>query len=63
MPKTGGIEWNETQIACLREGWAKGDSASTISREIGCSKGAVIGKSHRLKLPPRPSPIKPLSDR
>ena len=34
-----------------------GTSASVIGKELGVSKNAVIGKSRRLTLPARPSPI------
>jgi len=49
--------WDETAIALLRALWAEGHSASEIGRRMGVSKNAVVGKSHRLCLPPRPSPI------
>ena len=51
--------WPEEAVHRLREAWASGDSAAAIGRRIGYSKGAVIGKAHRLGLPARPSPIGP----
>ncbi len=49
--------WSDDMIRRLEELWAKGTSASVIGKELGVSKNAVIGKSRRLKLPARPSPI------
>ena len=51
-------EWSEERIDCLTELWAD-ESLSTaeIGRRLGVSKNAIVGKSHRLDLPPRPSPI------
>lgn len=49
--------WTDEMIQRLEELWAKGTSASAIGKDLGVSKNAVIGKSRRLKLPARPSPI------
>lgn len=49
--------WTETRITQLTALWASGISASQIAREMGLTKNAVVGKAHRLNLPPRPSPI------
>jgi hypothetical protein len=43
--------WGEEQIAVLRKSWGK-DAAAEIAAELGCTRNAVIGKAHRLKLPP-----------
>ena len=48
--------WTEQKIGALKEGWAKGWSASFIGLQIEMSKNAVIGKAHRLGLSPRPNP-------
>ncbi len=40
----------------LRDLWARGDSCAEIAAKLGVSKGSVVGKVHRLKLPPRPLP-------
>ena len=53
-----GFEWNGTTIARLRQLWAEGMSTAAIARAMNVSKNAVVGKAHRLLLPPRPSPIK-----
>lgn len=52
------MEWNEEVIARLRALWDEGLSTAEIGRRLGVSKNAVVGKAHRLGLPPRPSPIR-----
>jgi GcrA cell cycle regulator len=52
------MEWNEETIEKLRALWAEGHSTAEIGRRMGVSKNAVVGKAHRLNLPPRPSPIR-----
>ncbi len=52
------MEWNQDAIAKLRALWAEGHSTAEIGRRLGVSKNAVVGKAHRLNLPPRPSPIR-----
>lgn len=52
------MEWTEELIAQLRGLWDEGRSTAEIGRQIGMSKNAVVGKAHRLNLPPRPSPIR-----
>lgn len=51
------MEWDDKTIARLRDLWAEGHSTAAIGRKMGVSKNAVVGKSHRLDLPARPSPI------
>ena len=51
------MEWDNEVIARLRLLWTEGHSTAEIGRRIGVSKNAVVGKAHRLELPPRPSPI------
>jgi GcrA cell cycle regulator len=51
-------EWTADTIDRLRNLWSLGHATSAIGRELGVSKNAVVGKAHRLKLPPRPSPIR-----
>ena len=53
-----GATWTESTIARLRELWSEGISTNEISRRLGISKNAVVGKAHRLELPGRGSPIK-----
>jgi hypothetical protein len=50
--------WTEEQIATLRGHWDAGLSAQQIARRLGMTKGAVIGKARRLRVPARPSPIR-----
>ena len=52
------FDWNDETIGRLRALWAEGHSTAEIGRRLGVSKNAVVGKSHRLKLEPRPSPIR-----
>lgn len=52
-----GTDWNEDRIACLRALWAEGNPTAEIGRRLCIGKNAIIGKAHRLHLPPRPSPI------
>jgi GcrA cell cycle regulator len=52
------MEWSEDVIAKLRALWAEGHSTAEIGRRLNISKNAVVGKAHRLNLPPRPSPIR-----
>lgn len=54
------MDWNEEAIARLRSMWADGLTTAEIGRRLGVTKNAVVGKSHRLLLPPRPSPIRRL---
>ncbi|MBW8271055.1 GcrA family cell cycle regulator, partial [Caldovatus aquaticus] len=52
------MEWSVEAIETLRALWAEGLSTAEIGRRMGVSKNAVVGKAHRLNLPPRPSPIR-----
>ncbi len=42
----------------LRQLWGEGHSTAEIGRRLGKTKNAIVGKSSRLGLPARPSPIK-----
>ena len=53
------FDWNDAAISRLKALWAEGHSTAEIGRRMGISKNAVIGKSHRLDLAARPSPIRP----
>lgn len=49
--------WPEDRVIQLRALWDEGHSASEIGRRMGLSKNQIVGKSHRLDLNGRPSPI------
>jgi GcrA cell cycle regulator len=51
------FDWTAEAVAHLRTLWTEGHSTAAIGRRMGISKNAVVGKAHRLHLPPRPSPI------
>jgi len=50
--------WTPERIATVTRLWNEGLTTAEIGRAIGMSKNAVVGKAHRLQLPPRPSPIR-----
>jgi GcrA cell cycle regulator len=50
--------WPDEKIEKLRVLWAEGHSTGEIGRRLNVSKNSVVGKAHRLNLPPRESPIK-----
>ncbi|MEJ1974838.1 MAG: GcrA family cell cycle regulator [Acetobacteraceae bacterium] len=52
------MDWSDETIVRLRAMWSEGHSTAEIGRRLGTSKNAVVGKAHRLDLPPRPSPIR-----
>lgn len=52
------MDWNDDTIARLRQLWDAGLSTAEIGRRLNVSKNAVVGKAHRMMLPPRPSPIR-----
>jgi GcrA cell cycle regulator len=55
------MDFTDLEIAEVRALWAEGHSTAEIGRRLGRSKNSVVGKSHRLCLPLRPSPIKRFS--
>lgn len=59
----GAGDWSPAELTMLREMWADGRTAGQISAALskvgpGRSRSSVIGKSRRLELVRRPSPIK-----
>ena len=52
------MDWTEESISRLRSFWQEGLSTAEIGRRMQITKNAVVGKAHRLTLPPRPSPIR-----
>ncbi len=53
---SGPSPWTPERLAMLRTEWATGASTAEIGRRMGISKGAVIGKVHRMGLPAREAP-------
>lgn len=51
------VDWTDTLKQQLRELWAEGLPTSEISRRMGISKNAIVGKAHRIGCEGRPSPI------
>ncbi len=58
MSGQGDIRWPAEKDAALTGLWNAGHSTAEIGLRMGISKNAVIGRARRLKLAPRPSPIK-----
>jgi hypothetical protein len=51
------MNWDAAAVARLEELWADRTlSTAEIGIVLGCNKNMVIGKAHRLKLPPRGKP-------
>lgn len=55
------VFWTEERCEELGRLWALGLSGTEIGKALGCTKNAVIGRAHRLRLAARESPIKPLT--
>lgn len=55
------MAWPEPLVKEVIEEWQSGKSAKQIAVLHGLSRNAVIGKIHRLKLPPRIKDLKPVS--
>jgi GcrA cell cycle regulator len=56
-PGTAPPKWQPPDDATLAELWASGLSATKIGAAMGRTKSGIIGRSHRLGLPPRGSPL------
>lgn len=52
-------DWSEADLERLRTLWADGLTATAIGKAMGRSKSAILGKAHRLMLPPRRDGINP----
>ncbi|MBL28916.1 MAG: global cell cycle regulator GcrA-like protein [Rhodospirillaceae bacterium] len=50
--------WTDETIDLLRRLWAEGKSLNEIATALGCSRNAIAGKSRRLGLERRESPIR-----
>lgn len=53
----GDIVWLPQAIDTLRTLWAEGHATGEIARRLGTSKNSIVGKAHRLGLPPRENPV------
>src|SRR3954462_14526581 len=42
--------WTDERVEILKELWSKNWSAGMIAKELGVTRNAIIGKSHRLRL-------------
>jgi GcrA cell cycle regulator len=51
------MTWTHARIRELSILWDQGCSAREIGFRMGISSNSVIGKAHRLTLPPRQSPL------
>jgi GcrA cell cycle regulator len=49
--------WTEAMDAALSGLWAEGATSGAIAAHFRTTRNAVIGRVHRIGLPPRPSPI------
>jgi GcrA cell cycle regulator len=59
MPSNAVRAWSPERDAALVQLWAdRSLSAAEIGRRLGVSKSSVLGRSHRLRLPARASPIR-----
>ncbi len=56
--RQNGMDWTDQAVSTLRSLWDAGHSTAEIGLRMQVSKNAIVGKAHRLKLPPRPSPIR-----
>jgi len=54
------MRWTPGKVKKLTELWEQGKTGSEIAKALGggVTRSAVIGKARRLKLSPRPSPLK-----
>jgi GcrA cell cycle regulator len=52
MEQEDAVNWSTEHTEQLRALWGRKLSASEIGAIIGCSRHAVIGKAHRIGLPP-----------
>jgi GcrA cell cycle regulator len=50
-------DWTRERMALLERLWAEGHTCGAIGARMGPSKGAVIGKVHRMGLPGREAPV------
>ncbi len=54
------VKWSEDEDAYLAALWAEGRLTREIANKLGRTRNSIIGRANRLKLSPRPSPIRRL---
>lgn len=54
--------WTAAELEQVRTLWAEGLTAGQIGERLQRTRNSVLGKVHRLNLPPRPSPLGPRGD-
>ena len=54
--------WDSTAKQKLRQLWDAKLTANMIAEQLGCTRNAVVGMAHRMKLDKRPNPIKRMSE-
>jgi hypothetical protein len=59
MTELGKSKHSEALRAAIAAKWKAGTATRRIADEVGLSHGVVMGLIHRMRLVPRPSPIKP----
>jgi len=59
MGNQNATPWSDDKIAGLTKLYAEGYSCREIGETLGLSRNSVVGKVHRLKLPP-PGKLKPI---
>lgn len=52
------MSWNDDNVSRLKELWDQGLPTAQIGKLLGFTKNAVVGKTHRIGLERRPSPIR-----
>lgn len=53
--------WTDANIDRLKSMWDDGQTASSIAKSMRTTRNAIIGKAHRLRLPPRKEGVNPLA--
>lgn len=53
------MDWTDAEQAELREMWDTGKHTLAIAGHFSTTKNSIVGKAHRMRLTPRPSPILP----
>ena len=57
--RADGVKWTKKEDERLTLMWTINLTADEIAEQLGISRGAVLGRVHRLKLPPRRKVFRP----